>query len=168
MTSATRNRASETTVNAALMASSTVIGSTLPARPRPSRITDRQIDLNPGAALDPGQIAATWIRAMAAHQEMWALGLELSLYQYRNAEGRRRSVEWRRRNRATFAEFIEHHIGATGLRLKAPAETIAAVLSSASDGFMQAVHVDPDAEEQFATFLELFLPAVVEPAADAS
>lgn len=121
-----------------------------------------QLELDAGSALDARQTAATWIKALTGHKEMWALSLEFSLYLYRNPSVRQRSAEWRRQNRATVAAFIEHHTAATGIRLKVPAETVAGILLTASDGFVQAARVDADAEDLFATFLELFLPAIIE------
>jgi AcrR family transcriptional regulator len=113
-------------------------------------------------ALDNRETAATWMRALAGHREMWALGLEYSLYEYRNPEVRQRSAEWRAQNRATVAAFMEHHTALTGLTLKLPADTVAALLLAAADGFMQGARVDTDTEALFATFLDLFLPTVIE------
>jgi AcrR family transcriptional regulator len=121
-----------------------------------------QMDLDASSALDTRQTAATWIKALTGHQEMWALSLEFQLYEYRNPSTRRRAAEWHRRTRSTVAAFMEHHTAATGITLKVPAETIAAILLTASDGFMQAAWVDADTEELFAKFLDLFLPAIIE------
>jgi hypothetical protein len=57
---------------------------------------------------------------------------------------------------------MEHYTAAQGITLKVPAETIAAMLLIASDGFVQAARIDDDTEDLFATFLDLFLPAVME------
>src|SRR4051812_7163619 len=113
-------------------------------------------------ALDNQQTAATWMRALAGHREMWALGLEYSLYEYRNPEVRQRSAQWRAQNRAAVAAFMEHHTALTGLTLKLPADTVAAILLAAADGFMQGARVDTDTEALFAKFLDLFLPTVIE------
>lgn len=121
-----------------------------------------QLDVDASSAFDARQTAKTWIRALTGHQEMWALGLEFSLYEFRNPSAQQRSAEWRRKNRETVAAFMEHHTAAVGATLKVPADTLAAILLTASDGFLHAARVDPDAEDLFATFLELFLPAIVE------
>jgi AcrR family transcriptional regulator len=121
-----------------------------------------QLDVDAGSALDTRQTAKTWMRALTGHQEMWALTLEFSLYEYRNPSASQRSAEWRRKNRALIAAFMEHQTAATGIALKVPAETVAAILLTASDGFLQAARVDTGAEDLFATFLDLFLPAILE------
>jgi AcrR family transcriptional regulator len=122
-----------------------------------------ELDLETGSALDDNQqAAATWMKALAGNKEIWALSLEFSLYQYRNPAVQERSANQRRQNRATVATFMEHYTAAQGITLKAPADTIAAILLIASDGFVQAARVDSDTEGLFATFLNLFLPAVME------
>ena len=122
-----------------------------------------QLDLEAVSAVDDNrQYAATWFKALAGNKELWALSLEFSLYQYRNPAVRERSAEARRQHRATVAAFMQHYTAAQDITLKVPAETVAAILLIASDGFSQAARIDADAEELFATFLDLFLPAVME------
>ena len=57
---------------------------------------------------------------------------------------------------------MEHYSTAQGIAFKVPPETVAAILLAAADGFSQAARIDTDAEELFATFLDLFVPAVME------
>ena len=57
---------------------------------------------------------------------------------------------------------MEHYWAEQGFPQRYPVETIAAILLNASDGFVQAARVDVDAEDLFATFLDLFIPAVME------
>jgi len=122
-----------------------------------------QLDLEAGSAVDANrQYAATWFKALAGNKELWALSLEFSLYQFRNPAVRERSAESRRQNRAMVAAFMEHYTAAQGITLKVPAETVAAILLIASDGFSQAARIDADAEDLFARFLDLFLPVVME------
>ena len=122
-----------------------------------------ELDLEEASALDDNrQYAAMFIKALTGNKEMWALSLEWSLYQYRNPAVRERSADRLRQNRATVAAFMEHYSAAQGITLKVPAETIAAILHIASDGFVQAARIDPDTEDLFATFLDVFLPAVME------
>jgi AcrR family transcriptional regulator len=108
--------------------------------------------------------AATWIKVLTGNRDLWALNLEYSLYQYRNPAARRRSAEQRRRHLASVATFIEHYTAAQGITLKAPAETVAAILLITSDGFAQAARIDPGTEDHLTAFLDLFLPTVMEPA----
>ena len=122
-----------------------------------------ELDLETGAALDDNRLAAaTWMKALAGNREIWALNLEFSLYQYRNPAVQGHTADQRRQNRATVASFMEHYWAEQGITPKVPIETIAAILLNASDGFVQAARVDTDAEDLFATFLDLFIPAVME------
>ena len=57
---------------------------------------------------------------------------------------------------------MQHFSGVQGITMKIPAETLAAILLMASGGFAEAARIDTDAEELFAKFLDLFLPAVME------
>ena len=94
--------------------------------------------------------------------EMWALNIEFGLFEYRNPGSRQLSVEGRRRNRERVARFMEENGAASGFTLKVPAETAAALLLNATDGFVNAARLDPDAEELYAKFLELLLPVLFE------
>jgi AcrR family transcriptional regulator len=124
-----------------------------------------QLEQEPGVPVDDNkQYAAMWFKVLAGNKELWALNLEWSLYQYRNPAVRKRAAESFRENRATVAAFMEHYAVAQGFAFKVPAETVAALLLIASDGFVQAARRDSDAEELFATFLDLFMPAVMEEA----
>jgi hypothetical protein len=60
---------------------------------------------------------------------------------------------------ATVVSFMEHYWAEQGTVPKVPVATIAAILLNVSDGFVQAARVDADA--LFATFLDLFIPAVM-------
>jgi len=112
--------------------------------------------------VDNRETAAMWFKALTADKELWALNLEFSLYQYRNPAVRERSAGQRRQNRATVGAFMEHYTTEMGYTLKIPAETIAAILLIASDGFVQAARIDTDIEDLFATFLDLIIPAVMD------
>jgi AcrR family transcriptional regulator len=122
-----------------------------------------ELDLGSGSAIDDHRMAAaTWMKALAGNKEIWALNLEFSLYQYRNPAVQERSADQRRQNLETVTSFMEHYWVEQGLTSKVPAETIAAILLNVSDGFVQAARVDTDTEDLFATFLDLFIPAVME------
>jgi AcrR family transcriptional regulator len=121
-----------------------------------------ELDLEEGFTLDDNRLAAaTWMKALAGNREIWALNLEYSLYQYRNPAVQARTADQRRENRATVASFMEHYWAEQGIVPKVPVATIAAILLNVSDGFVQAARVDADAEDLFATFLDLFIPAVM-------
>ena len=101
------------------------------------------------------------MKALAGNKEIWALNLELRLYQYRNPD-----VQERGRKAPTEPGVgrLVHGalLGRTGHRPEVPVETISAILLNVSDGFVQAARVDADTEDLFATFLDLFIPAVME------
>src|SRR6202522_1299944 len=122
-----------------------------------------ELDLEADSTLDDNRLAAaTWMKALAGNNEIWGLNLEFSLYQYRNPAVQERSADQRRENRATVVSFMEHYWAEQGITSKIPVETIAAILLNASDGFVQAARVDADTEDLFATFLDLFIPAVMD------
>jgi AcrR family transcriptional regulator len=122
-----------------------------------------ELDRDAGASLDDNQqAAATWMKALAGNREIWALNLEFSLYQYRNPDVQERWANERQQNRATVASFMEHYWAEQGITPKVPVETISAILLNVSDGFVQAARVDAGTEDLFATFLDLFIPAVME------
>ena len=122
-----------------------------------------QLEEDAGFAADDNErSAATWFKLLTGNKDLWALNLELSLYQYRNPEVLQRSAGQLRENRKMVAAFIEHYSAAEGFTLKVPAETLAAILLNASDGFVQVARIDPGTEALFATFLDLFIPAVME------
>ncbi len=122
-----------------------------------------ELDLETGFTLeDNRQAAATWMKALAGNKEIWALNLEFRLYQFRNPDVQEHAADQRRQNRETVASFMEHYWAAQGIVPKVPVETITAILLNVSDGFEQAARVDADAEDLFATFLDLFIPAVME------
>ena len=123
---------------------------------------DEQVGHDASSAFDGDAIASIWMHALSGGDEMWALGLEFGLYEYRNPAARQRAAAHRRRTRDTVANYMERTAPASGIRLKLPAVDIAAMLLVASDGFIQSARVDPDAEHHFARFLELFLPTVIE------
>ena len=122
-----------------------------------------ELDREAGSTLDDNRpAAAMWMKALARNKEIWALNLEFSLYQYRNPAVQERSADQRRQNRAMVVSFMEHYWAEQGITSKVPAETIAAILLNVSDGFVQAARVDTGTEDLFATFLDLFIPAVME------
>jgi AcrR family transcriptional regulator len=118
------------------------------------------LDVDVEAATDPTSIARMLMGSELSDPEMWALSIEFDLFEYRNPGNRQRSAEGRRRNRERVSQFLEENSTANGFILKFPAETLAAILLNATDGFVHAARLDPDAEGQYAKFLELFLPVL--------
>jgi len=123
-----------------------------------------ELDLEEGGPTidDNRDYAAVWMKALAGNDELWALNVEWSLFQYRNPGVRERSVASLREGRSRVAAFMEHYMSAQGIRFKLPIETVASMLLNAADGFATTARLDPETEHLFATFLDLFLPTVIE------
>jgi len=122
-----------------------------------------ELDSESGPSIDDNrQAAATWMKALAGNNEIWALNLEFSLYEFRNPAVQERSAFQRRKNLATVISFMEHYWAEQGIRPKIPIKSITAILLNASDGFVRAARVDDETEDLFATFLDIFIPAVME------
>jgi len=123
-----------------------------------------ELDLEEGGPTidDNRDYAAVWMKALAGSDELWALNVEWSLFQYRNPGVRERSVASLREGRSRVAAFMEHYMSAQGIRFKLPIETVASMLLNAADGFATTARLDPETEHLFATFLDLFLPTVIE------
>ena len=77
-----------------------------------------ELDLESSSVLhDNRQTAATWFKALVGRQnEIWALNLEWSLYQYRNPAVRERAAESLRQNRDMVAAFMQHYSAAQGIK----------------------------------------------------
>ncbi len=60
------------------------------------------------------------------------------------------------------AKFIAEQARAAGMKLKLPAETLAAIMSITSIGFQDAAYLNAEDGALYQTFLELILPAILE------
>ena len=83
---------------------------------------------------DAPALAAMWAQ-LIGDSDLVTLDLEFRLYEIRNPGVRERSEPQRRRNRELVANFIEEHATAAGMQLTLPADTMAGILLSTSDGF---------------------------------
>jgi AcrR family transcriptional regulator len=117
------------------------------------------IDADYDAATDPTSIAHLLVES-EMDPELWALGVEFGLYEYRNPSTRERSAAHRRENLDRVSEFMEQQGRSYGFGLRVPAKTAAAILLTTTDAFVHAARLNPDAEATYATFLELILPAM--------
>jgi AcrR family transcriptional regulator len=113
------------------------------------------------AELDAHQLADIWQTVRGRDPDGYMLELEFRLYAFRNPEVRERYADHQRAMRALVVRFIEEQTTEAGLTLSVPTETVAAIVESASEGFLAASYLDPELGNLFGTFLELFMPVLM-------
>jgi AcrR family transcriptional regulator len=111
------------------------------------------------AAFDAHALAKMWAK-LIADTDLLTLELEFRLYEIRNPSARERADAQRRRNRELVTRFIEDNTAALGITLKLPADTVAGILLSTSEGFAHASQVDQNEVALYEAFLELIIPAI--------
>lgn len=107
------------------------------------------------------ELAAEWRRMVFRDPDIYILGAEFDLYVMRHPEMRPKVVDYRKRNAAMIAQFMDEQAAAAGITLPYPAELLASMLVNASDGFQQALRSDPDGPDLIEPFLDLFIRAIV-------
>ncbi len=113
------------------------------------------------ASFDVEGLAAIWQRSDVADPDYRALFLEFRLYELRNPDVHARAIAERDRTRQMIAQLIGDNAAASGLTLKVPAETLAAILANVSDGFAVNSYGDPGEAELYEAFLQLIIPATI-------
>jgi AcrR family transcriptional regulator len=98
-------------------------------------------------------LAAMWAASVAKFDDLYAIGLEYELYVLRNPDARPKAVEHRRQHRALVADFIDEIAARSGMTLRLPADTLAAIILASADGLTYAARID--GAELFEPFLEL-------------
>lgn len=78
---------------------------------------------------------------------------EYELYVLRNPEARPRALEHRRKRNELVATFITEVAEKTGMTLRLPAATLAAIILASADGLTYALRID--GEDLFEPFLAL-------------
>jgi AcrR family transcriptional regulator len=114
----------------------------------------------PGGA-DAAELAEVWRQVMGREEAWVALDLEFLLYALRNPDVRERWVAHERELRRVIAKFIEEHLTAAGLRLRMPADTLAAIVVPTSQGLVEWTMLDPESGDLFGPFIELIITAAV-------
>ena len=104
-------------------------------------------------AWDISRMAELWRASVGEFEDLFAIGKEYELYVLRNPEARPRAVAHRRKQRDLVAAFIVEVAKGSGMTLRLPAATLAAIILSAADGLTYAARIDGD--DLFAPFLEL-------------
>jgi AcrR family transcriptional regulator len=100
---------------------------------------------------DISRLAELWRASVP--QDLFAIGKEYELYVLRNPSARKRAVAHRGKNKALVTAFIEEVANRSGVTLRLPAPTLAAIILAAADGLTYAARVD--GEDLFGPFLEL-------------
>ena len=85
--------------------------------------------------------------------DFFAISMEHQLYVLRNPAARERAVMHWRANKELVSAFIEEVADRSGMTLRLPADTLAAVILAAADGLTYAARVE--GEDLFAPFLEI-------------
>jgi AcrR family transcriptional regulator len=106
------------------------------------------------------ELAAEWRRMFFRDPELYILGTEFNLYVQRHPEVRPKIIEHLDRNVAMIAAFMQEMAAGAGVELPYPAEVLARMLLSASEGFQQTMRLDPDSPDLVEPFLDLFMRAV--------
>lgn len=117
---------------------------------------------------DVQAIVGLWREIYMRDEWMRALALEVRLYELRNEDARGRALAQRRRSAEMIADFMESRASAAGVEFVQPPMVLANIFMVMSDGFADAMAIDPDAGELFERFFELILPMVVREADGAS
>ena len=118
---------------------------------------------DPALASDPTSFVGTWRDLFAEDHDLRTLELEYQLYELRHPEVREQAARHRRRNLEMVVAFMRERSAETGITFKVPVETLASIFLVTSDAFATASQFDPEASGLYTLFLDLFLPAVIEP-----
>ena len=102
---------------------------------------------------DFSQLADMWRASVGEFDQLFTIWKEYDLYVLRNPAHRKRAIAHRRKQRELVAGFIEEVADRTGMRLRFPPATLAAVILAVADGLTFASLVDGD--DLFAPFLEI-------------
>jgi AcrR family transcriptional regulator len=119
----------------------------------------QMIEQEPSKFFDLPALTKMWAKIIG-DPDLLTLELEFLLYEVRNPSVRKRVTAQRKRNRKLVAEFLEKNTTALGLQLTLPADTMAGILLSSSEGFAHAMQVDPTQVALYQAFLELIMPVL--------
>jgi len=110
---------------------------------------------------DIARLAELWRTSVDGEFEdlFFAIGKEYELYVLRNPDARPRAVAHRRRQRDLVASFIDEVAEQSGMALRLPSATLAAIILAAADGLTYTARID--GEDLFAPFLELLNAGMV-------
>ncbi|MET0902762.1 MAG: helix-turn-helix domain-containing protein [Acidimicrobiales bacterium] len=105
------------------------------------------------AAWDISRLADLWRASVSDFPDLFAIGKEYELYVLRNPDARPRAVAHHRKQCDLVAAFIDEVAEQSGMTLRLPAPTLAAIILAAADGLTYSARIDGN--DLFAPFLEL-------------
>jgi AcrR family transcriptional regulator len=110
---------------------------------------------------DIARLAELWRTSVDGEFEdlFFAIGKEYELYVLRNPDARPRALAHRRRQCDLVASFIDEVAEQSGMTLRLPSATLAAIILAAADGLTYTARID--GEDLFAPFLELLNAGMV-------
>lgn len=108
---------------------------------------------------DLAAIAERWRAVKHRDPQQLALGLEFTLHLLRNPAARNSTAEQRQQIVEMVARVIEQGAASLGTTPRIPATTLARIVLAATDGLELARHFEPDQDDLYKPFLELFLSA---------
>ena len=108
---------------------------------------------------DLSTLADLWRASVSEFDELYVIGLEYDLYILRNPDSRTRAIEHRRKRRDLVASFIDEVAQSTGMTLRLPSDTLAAIILASADGLTYTMRVD--GENLFEPFLALLNAGMV-------
>jgi AcrR family transcriptional regulator len=93
---------------------------------------------------DIARLAELWRTSVGGEFEdlFFAIGKEYELYVLRNPDARPRAVAHRRRQRDLVASFIDEVAEQSGMTLRLPSATLAAIILAAADGLTYTARID--------------------------
>jgi AcrR family transcriptional regulator len=98
-----------------------------------------------------------WKTTIERDREFRIVMLEFLLQAMRNPELRTRAREFGERNVALIADYLKLHAEEAGETFPVPFEDIAAIFGIASDGFAEAMLINPDAGRLFGMLIDLIV-----------
>lgn len=108
---------------------------------------------------DISKLAELWRASVADFDELFVISREYDLFVLRNPDARPRAIEHHEKSRSLVASFIEEVALRSGMTLRLPAATLAAVILASADGLTYSLRVD--GEDLFAPFLEILNAGMV-------
>jgi AcrR family transcriptional regulator len=119
----------------------------------------QMLEQEPSTFFDLPALTKMWATVIG-DPDLMTLELEFLLYEARNPSVHERVTAQRERTRKLVAEFLVKNTAALGLELTLPADTMAGILLSSSQGFAHAIQVDPTQVALYQAFLELIMPVL--------
>jgi AcrR family transcriptional regulator len=109
----------------------------------------------PWSDLQLGEVIKHWRAMVERDLEFRVVMLEFELLAFRNPDLRERAREFARANRRAIGDYLSQRAAEAGEQFPIPAEDLAAVFGTASDGFAQMALLDSDAARLYGLLVDL-------------